>query len=262
MLAATMFNWLYALPEILLLLLAMATLALAVVYGPRLVRRIPAVAPGPEFSQPLQNTLFTLVGLALTFTLVQADINFRQAESAVTTEAARLDQFDRLLTRYADPRTNAVRPLLVSYTRAIVEHDWPAMLADRQDEVTTKAFTPISRSVLAIEPGSPRQTLILGEMLKSLEGIAEARAVRLGLATIALPGIYWAVVLFAVAVVVFVSCSIPRTPYRTMLLAGQAAVLGAFVGFVFVMDQPFKGQTAIGPDSFVQTIARMQARTD
>jgi hypothetical protein len=99
-------------------------------------------------------------------------------------------------------------------------------------------------------------------MLKSLDGIAEARAARLNLATIALPTIYWVVVLFAVTVVVFVSCVIPRTPFRSLLLAAQAAVLGAFVGFVFVMDQPFKGQTAIGPDSFVQTIARMEARTD
>jgi len=258
-------NWLYALPEIVLLALPMATLVLAVLYGPRLVRRIPAAAPAnasPEFSQAVQTTLFTLVGLALTFTLVQADINFRQAESSVTTEAARLDQLDRLLTRYGDPRASAIRPLLKNYARAIVEHDWPAMLSDRQDKATTRAFTPISKGVLAIEPGSPRQTLILGEMLKSLDSIAEARAARLSLATVELPNIYWVVVLFAVAIVVFVSCTIPRTPFRTLLLVAQAAVLGAFVGFVFVMDQPFKGQTAIGPDSFVQTIARMEARTD
>jgi hypothetical protein len=258
-------NWLYALPEIVLLALPMATLVLAVLFGPRLVRRSPAAAPGDtsiDFSLAIQATLFTLVGLALTFTLVQADINFRQADSSVSTEAARLDQFDRLLTRYGDPGARAIRPMLKSYTRSIVEHDWPAMLADRQDEATTKAFTPISRGVLAIEPQTTRQTLILGEMLKSLDGIAEARAARLNLATIALPTIYWVVVLFAVTVVVFVSCVIPRTPFRSLLLAAQAAVLGAFVGFVFVMDQPFKGQTAIGPDSFVQTIARMEARTD
>src|SRR5260370_2552011 len=29
----------------------------------------------------------------------------------------------------------------------------------------------------------------------------------------------------------------------------QAAVLGAFVGFVFLMDQPFKGQNGVSPDA-------------
>jgi hypothetical protein len=38
------------------------------------------------------------------------------------------------------------------------------------------------------------------------------------------------------------------------------AVLGAFIGFVFIMDQPFKGHSAVDPQVIVQTIAIIEAR--
>ena len=36
----------------------------------------------------------------------------------------------------------------------------------------------------------------------------------------------------------------------------------AFVGFVFHMDQPFKGQNGVSPDALVQVMARMARRTE
>jgi hypothetical protein len=44
------------------------------------------------------------------------------------------------------------------------------------------------------------------------------------------------------------------------LLSCQITVLGAFIGFVFVMDQPFKGRSAVDPWMIVQTIAIMESR--
>lgn len=38
------------------------------------------------------------------------------------------------------------------------------------------------------------------------------------------------------------------------------AVLGAFIVFVFVMDQPFKGRSAVDPGMIVQTITIMEGR--
>src|SRR5260370_1692582 len=71
---------------------------------------------------------------------------------------------------------------------------------------------------------------------------------------------YWDVVLFALTLLIFVTCAIEQTPFRAVVLATQAAVLCAFVGFVFLMDQPFKGQNVLSPDPLVQGRARRSRR--
>ena len=61
-------------------------------------------------------------------------------------------------------------------------------------------------------------------------------------------------------ILLFVSSNIERTRFRSIILGCQMAVLGAFIGFVFVMDQPFKGRSAVDPQVIVQTIAIMENR--
>ena len=40
----------------------------------------------------------------------------------------------------------------------------------------------------------------------------------------------------------------------------QMAIVGVFIGFVFIMDQPFKGQTAVDARPPKQAIVRMESR--
>ena len=260
-----MIDWLYSLAEPVTLALSVSILVALVVLLPRLVRRLPRMAPSEsntDFAMRIQTTLFTMTSLVLTFTLVQADINFRQVDSLVSVEAARIEQLDRLLTRYGSAEAASVRPLLLAYARSIVKEEWPTMLRGSESPVTGPQFAPISRRILAISPAGGRQSLIFAEMLKSLDAIAESRAARLGAVSLGLPAIYWDVVLFALALLIFVTCAIEQTPFRTVVLATQAAVLGAFVGFVFLMDQPFKGENGVSPDALVQVMGRMARRTE
>ena len=260
-----MIDWLYTLPEPVLLYLPAAVLVLLLVYLPRLIQRVPWFAPcdaHTDFVMRTQGTLFTMTSVLLVFTLIQADINFREADSLVSAEAARIDQLDRLLTRYGDETAHAVRPLLRTYALSIPHDEWPKMLKGRGSDATSRAFTQISRRILAMHPATTRQTLIMGEMLKSLDSVAEARAHRLNLIGLGLPTLYWEVVLFALAMLVGVSCMVQQTAFRSVVLAAQAAAIGAFVGFVFIMDQPFKGDTGISPSPFIDTVARMGRRTE
>ena len=71
---------------------------------------------------------------------------------------------------------------------------------------------------------------------------------------------FWQAILFAVVILLFVSSTIERTRFRSIILGCQMAVLGAFIGFVFIMDQPFKGRSAVDPQAIVQTITIIDAR--
>ncbi|MDP1750357.1 MAG: DUF4239 domain-containing protein [Reyranella sp.] len=259
-----MIDWLYTFSELTLLAISAIILAVAIILLPHLIRRLPYMTPSDfntDFVIRVQTTLFTMTSLVLAFTLVQADRNFREADALVQAEASQINGLDRLLTRYGDPGVAAIRLHLLAYAKSIVKDEWPAMLTDQGSEKTRALYVPVAQGILAIDPTTPRQIQIYAEMLKSLDGIAEVRDQRLNALGLGLPAIYWQVVLFSAFMVILVSATIEQTPFRAAVLAAQAAVLGAFIGFVFLMDQPFKGDTAVDADSIVQAIARMEGRT-
>jgi hypothetical protein len=259
-----MIDWLYNLPEAAILVLTVVVIVGLMATLPRVVRRIPWMRPSDlntDFVVRTQATLFTMTSLVLTFTLVQADINFRQADALVTNEASRIDQLDRLLTRYGDDDVAKARPLLRAYATSLVKDEWPVMLRDQRHDNTAQTFAALSRRILAINPTNERQNLVLGEMFKTLDTMADVRAQRLSIVTIRLPSLYWWVVMLAVTMLLFVSSSIEQTSFRRTILCAQAAVVGGFLGFVFIMDQPFRGETAIQPDAIVGAIHRLDTRT-
>lgn len=258
-----MIDWLYAIPDTVILVLGAVILATAIVLLPSLVSRLPGLRPSfdnTDFVLRMQATLLTMTSLVLAFTLVEAESNYRKVDALISTEASQLNRFDRLLTRYGSEATAALRPHLLAYADSVVRDEWPAMLKGGSSEKTRLAFVPISRGLLAIEPKTGRETTIYAELLRSFDSLAETRDARLATVSVALPTAYWQVVLFAVLMLLFISSTVERTAFRTTVLAAQMAVLGAFVGFVFIMDQPFKGQTAVGPDQIVQAIATIRGR--
>jgi hypothetical protein len=208
----------------------------------------------------LQTTLFTATSFVIAFTLVEAESNYRKVDAFVSAEASSINRLDRLLVRYGHETADAVRPHLLAYARSIVSDEWPKLAHGDGSDKTLGAFGLVSRGVLALEPLPGRQVTIYAEMLRSFDQVAEARDSRLNAVTVSLSAIFWEAIGFAVLLLLFVSSNIERTRFRAIILGCQMAVLGAFIGFVFVMDQPFKGRSAVDPGMIIQTITIMEGR--
>ena len=259
-----MIDWLYTLPDWALLAFWAALLAGLMVVLPFLTQRIPWLAPSPEntdFVLRLQATLFTITSFVVAFTLVQAEFNFRKVDALISAEASHINRLDRLLVRYGDRAGDAVRPHILAYARSVVVDEWPSLL-DKGigSDKTRESFVLFSRGILAIEPATGRQNNIHAEILRSLDAVAEARDGRLNAVTVSLSATFWQAILFAVLILLFVSSAVERTRFRSIIMGCQMAVLGTFIGFVFIMDQPFKGHSAVDPQAIEQVIAIMQGR--
>jgi hypothetical protein len=258
-----MIDWLYSLPEVLILAAGALAMVGAILALPSLVHRLPYLRTSNEnndFVLRMQATLFTMTSLVLAFTLVEAESNFRKVDSLLAAEASQINRLDRLLNRYGDDSVAELRVHLLTYAKAIVADEWPAMLRGETSDKVRLAFASLSRGILEIEPRSARQTTIYSEILGSFDSIAESRDARLNAVTVALPERYWQVILFAVLMLLFITSTLGRSAFRAYVLSAQMAVLGAFIGFVFIMDQPFKGQTALDSDSLRRTIVLMEKR--
>jgi len=253
----------YKLPTVLLIILSAGTLGLAMAFIPRIVQRIPFMRPNPEntdFVLRIQSTLFTMASLVIAFTLVETQSNSRKVDALLSAEASQIDQFDRLLTRINIPVAAAVRKPLHEYAVSIIKNEWPEMASGRASEKTRDAFTLVSRSVFAIDPLGSRQNSIYAEMLKSVDAVAQSRDARINSLYLRLPAAYWQVVFFALVVLIFISSAVEQTTFRKVVLGAQASVIGAFLGFVFVMDAPYTGEGAATPYELERAIANMNHR--
>ena len=257
-----MIDWLYALPDWLVLFLWAAALASLIVLLPLLTHRVPWLRPSTEnsdFVLRLQATLFTITSFVVAFTLVEAVANFRKVDTLVSVEASNINRLDRLLFRYGHDTADRVRPQLLGYARSVVAEEWPDLLRGSSAK-THEAFVQVSLGVLALEPSPGRQTTLYAEILRSYDSVAEARDSRLNALTISLSATFWQAILFAVLILLFVSSTIERNRFRSIILGCQMAVLGTFIGFVFILDQPLKGRSAVTPQAIHQTILIIEGR--
>lgn len=261
-----MIDWLYTLPELLLIFIPATVLALLLIGLSWLVRRIPRFRLDDahvDFVMRIEITVFSMASLVLVFTLIQADANYRRADDLVSKEASHVDQLDRLMARYGEARVAELRPLLRDYTRSIIQQEWPTMLKSGEgSEDTTRLFAALSHRILAVEPSTSRQSLIVAEMLKALDSTTEGRTARINAVTLGLPLLYWEVVAFALLMLISVASFAATNGFRTLVLAGQLTLLGALVGFVFIMDRPFYGQHALDSNDFERALARMAQRAE
>ena len=93
-----------------------------------------------EFVIRMQAPLFTMTALVLTFTLVEAERNFRQVDSDLTAEASQLNQIDRLLTRYDTPAATILRTAM----------SWASTEAPPEASVTMYTSYPSPRACTAV----------------------------------------------------------------------------------------------------------------
>jgi hypothetical protein len=201
-----------------------------------------------------------MVAFALAVTLVQAQANIRRIEALCATEAAYINSLDRMLARYGSAQADDIRPKLRAYVESIVRDEWPAMARGRDSNVTRERYAPVVLAIAAINPEPGRQATFYAEILKLVDEVAESREARIDAVAVSLPTVYWAAITLAMAVLVLAACAVEQTPFRTLFLAAQAAVLGAFIAIVFITDQPLKGQTSVGPDSLSRVLDVMPIR--
>ena len=229
-----MMNWLYSLPDAVILLLSIVMASSVMAILPLLVRRLPnfnANEQTTDFALRLQGTLFTMTSLLLAFTLVQAQANFRIADGLVAAEGSQINRLDRLLTQYGDKAAVTLRAELRAYASSIVDDEWPRMLRGEDSEKTRHALAPLSEGVFSLEPSPGRQATIYAEILRTFDSVAESRDTRLNTVSLSLPSTYWYVVLFAAFMLVLVTSTIERTPFRIAIVTAQMAVIVAFIFF-------------------------------
>jgi hypothetical protein len=165
------FAVLEAVPEIVIVLLFATAFAAILAFLPLAGSRVFHISIGEQTSDAMQRAQTAVTGftaIVTAFSLVQAQITLANIQKLVSTEADQMNQLDRLLTRYGDPSVGRIRETLRAYAESVVRDEWPELGRGRGSPITARLFTPLSKSILAIDPSPGRQSVIYTDMLKNV----------------------------------------------------------------------------------------------
>jgi hypothetical protein len=215
-----------------------------------------------EFLIAIQSGLVALSAIVLSFSLVLVITNYDHADENVAAEAARINDVDRLLHQYGDPRLNPIRADLKIYAQSILDDEWPKLQLQQEGAKTAHLFANVADKIGQINPTTPRETVIYGELLRKLDDSVEMRETRLEGAHIGLHGIYWVVNIAIIFGVLFMS-ALGLILNKWLTAIGISLELAALVGLmtlVFICDHPFEGTLSVKSDPIAGTIKAMDSR--
>ncbi|OIM98484.1 hypothetical protein A9236_03795 [Polynucleobacter sp. QLW-P1DATA-2] len=259
------FNWVYKRSNIQILILLIAFFVLLLDVLPRILQSIPMLSPTADSTRlglSLFGSIITLSGLLIGFLLNQAQSNFREVQSLVSQEAGRINNLDRLLTRYGDPAITVIRKELFEYMNSIVIDEWPKLEMGEGSSKTHMLWRGISRKIMSLEPATNRQTAMYTDIIKKSEEVAESREARIEKAGIRLPGLFWVVILICMFALMGVNTLFEHSNSFFLGLKILPITLGALISLLVITDQPFKGQNSAQPDAFFKIIESIKTRTE
>jgi hypothetical protein len=260
--SSQMIAFLYSLPDLGVAILFGCTAAALFVAAPLLRLAVfgPVSDANSEIARATLVTITGFTGAVLAFSLVQAQGNLRSVEKTVSSEATQLNQLDRLLIRYGDPKVAAIREPLRIYAESLVKDEWPELTRHSSSQRSAELFGALSQSILAVQPSPGRESVIFADMVKITDQLAESRQDRLNETDLGLPPIFWEVIGSLMLLLVGFAAFVEPQRGRTMSLGGLGAGLALLVTLVFIFDQPFLGTVSVTPDAIIKAIAEMRAR--
>ena len=208
------------------------------------------------------NSLFRVVGillsLFLSLTLGEVMFELKGIETAIQRESLAIADIHNDLFRFGDEETRDIRALLVEYTEAIIEDDWPALAHDRLGERAGTLLNQLEDAVLGLEASNPVQETLRARIIEDVDTIPDYRLSRLEHA-LAEPPFFLLVVFFAFLVtMLFFGVHRPGIVIVS-LVSMYTTLVGLVLYLILAYSDPFQGMIGIESTSLEYVLERMRS---
>jgi hypothetical protein len=199
--------------------------------------------------------LFTLL-LSLTFTNVVGELAV--TESAIESEAAAISDVHHNLRRFGPEETRELQTLLVDYTQAVIDDDWPALAQGRLSERVDTSLLRLEDAVLNLKATGATEETLRSRAIADVDLISDYRMSRLQQAREQPPLVL--IVVFTGYLVTMVYFGVYK-PRRVVvgLMSFYTAFVGVVIYLILAMSDPFQGATVIDSAPFEFVLETMRS---
>lgn len=228
---------------------------LALAFGAsRLGQRLVAPHQANNLVSDTIRSVVAFLAILMGLIAVTAWTNYREVDRAADREANAVWELYDQLESYPQPVRGELRGILRGYTRAVVEQEWPAQLADRPEAVARPELTRLRVAIAAYAGQATREprASLYRETRARFAELAEARHARRAGRHAGLDPIMWFVVLAGTFVTVGLT-ALYHHPDRKLqhgLSMALAGVMGLIVFWLVALDHPLCGGVHVSADRF------------
>jgi hypothetical protein len=176
-----------------------------------------------------------------------------ETDKAVRLEATTIYSLGRELDSLG-PSAFTAKQALASYAQNVAQDEWPrlARLPVSLSPLAQKNLDDLWAGVRSIQQNlaktDPARNDYRVDLSKYASEIETSRSERLSAATINIPDDFWFILLLFVVAASFLSGRETQKPFGMQINVMHMSAIGLAVGLVIVLENPFRGQTSIGPE--------------
>jgi hypothetical protein len=207
-------------------------------------------------------SLFRLVGLlvslvlALAFSEVISEL--KKIRTAVAQESVAISDIYEVLKLYDIERTREIRAILIDYTQAVIDDEWPALADNRLSRRVGALKRQIVEAVINLKPTTPTKEVLLSHVLNDIDALSDHRILRLNSA-LAGPPVYLYVIIFGFLITM--ACFgvyRPQAPL-VVLFSLYTIFVGLVLYLILALSDPFQGDIGVAPTVFEHLVETLQS---
>jgi hypothetical protein len=247
------------LPDIIVLAAgALSTAALALVFA-YIARKLwfkpreEAAQAHTKLSELVHGSLLAFAVFVLAIVLSDVRENFGKADDATSREASVLMRLDRDL-RAQGASAEELRTRLRNYVETVINDEWP-MLGSDDPELSPRAEAAIGQVWDALRSLEAQSTTAATASLRSsLDRLEEIRQTRLEHSSKSVPNVFWWMISVFLAAAMAMNGRYRLDSFGVSLIGLHMAGIGMVLALILVMDEPFRGQSAITAESLAKAV--------
>jgi hypothetical protein len=207
------------------------------------------------------SSLFGVVGILLSLMLSLAFgeviVELVSIRNTVEREVIAISDTYKNLKLFDSEKTYEIQTILLDYTQAVIDDDWPALANDNLGQRAGALEQQLSDAVMKLEPTTPMQEKLWSRIIEDVDRISDHRLTRLDY-SVAEPPIYIYVIIFGFFVTMACfGCHRPQTPLIVLVLL-YTAFIGWVLYLIMTFSDPFQG-IGVHPTSFENLVEKMQS---
>lgn len=206
----------------------------------------------------------TLYAVLLGLVVVDAMVRFEHAADIVQEESNCLADVFLLAARFPEPYQARIRGACRTYTRAVVDREWPLMAEGRMSLDARLAALELSRALDDFEPTTEAQKIVLPIVVEQLREMWDCRRERAGTVTNGIPAVEWVALIIGGAVTVLFAglFAVENGRLQALTTSLLALVIGLNLYLVSLFGYPFAGALSVSNRPFSVDLGIFEGRFD
>jgi hypothetical protein len=251
------FYWVYDLPNWLFFLITILFFVIfallgAFLFSYKLEKRLGLTLENNNVVSIFLGMSGVFYGITLGLIAVGTFENFNSTEDIVNNESSALAGLYRDVTMLEKPEKKELRNCLKKYTEYVINVSWPLQRKGIIPNGGTAIIDTFQSYLSSYVPESDKDKIIYSEVFDQFNVLIEKRRLRLNAVNTSLPSTIWLVLFLGAFINIMLTwlLVIKNKKLDVFINSLIGTLLGSLIFLIAAMDNPFRGEYCVTPDSF------------